>query len=582
MTRLGKATVGTVLVSASCLVGLALTEAAFLPLYVQLVDEGRPDSHPTPIRADSANGIKPRGHPDTGLYQVVQHDNPALPPDGAVRGVPARIGADVRIDGRRVVYEKAPPCRPAAGEPFFLHVTPSDANDLADAGQRALNFDNIVFPDDFWRAEGDRCVGEHPLPNYDVARLRTGQFDPATGDATWEASFREGDGTLDAAPLPADAVLGAQLEPATGDATWVADFPEGDGANRAAPRPDGAVRGGLSRVGADVRIDGGRVVYAKAPPCLADPGEPLFLHVAPSDVNDLADEGRRALGFDNIVLRDDFWRAEGNGCVGEHALPNYDVAHLRTGQFDPETGVVTWAANFVRGGLSRVGADVRIDGGRVVYAKAPPCLADPGEPLFLHVAPSDVNDLADEGRRALGFDNIVLRDDFWRAEGNGCVGEHALPNYDVAHLRIGQFDPETGVATWAVNFEGASARPAPRPDGDVRRPRDRVGADVRIEGSRVVYEGSRVVYAKAPPCLTDPGEPFFLHVAPSDANDLADEGRRLLGFDNIVFPDDFWRAEGDRCVGEHVLPNYDVAHLRTGQFDPETGVATWEANFHGP
>ena len=95
-------------------------------------------------------------------------------------------------------------------------------------------------------------------------------------------------------------------------------------------------------------------------------------------------------------------------------------------------------------------------------------------------------------------------------------------------------------------------------------------------------DGDRVVYSMAAPCPADPGG-LFLHVAPSDPNDLADPERRAFGFDNLGFPDDFWRAEGSRCVGERALPNYEIAGLRTGQFDPETDVATWEANYHrGP
>ena len=215
----------------------------------------------------------------------------------------------------------------------------------------------------------------------------------------------------------------------------------------------------------------------------------------------------------------------------------------------------------------RSGADVRIDGDRLVYEKAPPCRTDPGEPFFLHVVPADVNDLADEGHRALGFDNIGFPDDFWRPEQNRCVGELGLPVYDIAHLRTGQYDPQTGAETWDASFLGDDVSGTAQPPGS-----NVPGANVRIDGDRLVYE-------KAPPCWTDPGEPFFLHVVPANVNDLADEGHRALGFDNIGFPDDFWRPEQNRCVGELGLPVYDIAHLRTGQYDPQTGAETWDARF---
>ena len=389
----------------------------------------------------------------------------------------------VRIGGGRIVYEKPPPCRTDPDEPFFLHVAPADANDLDDEERRAVGFDNLAFREGFWRADRNRCVGERELPNYDIAHLRTGQFDPQTGDATWETSFLKA-----AAAQPPDRV--GDREP--DGRRWIA------GASPAAQPPDRVSPVALHRVGADVRIDGGRLVYEKPPPCRTDPDEPFFLHVAPADANDLDDEERRAVGFDNLAFREGFWRTDRNRCVGERELPNYDIASLRTGQFDPQTGDAIWETSFPPVGganpaepptggddpgaldldradfriedtsdLDRVGADVRIDGGRLVYEKPPPCRTDPDEPFFLHVAPADANDLDDEERRAVGFDNLAFREGFWRADRNRCVGERELPNYDVAHLRTGQFDPQTGDAIWETSFlKGGGANPVAPPPGD--------------------------------------------------------------------------------------------------------------------
>lgn len=150
-------------------------------------------------------------------------------------------------------------------------------------------------------------------------------------------------------PVSSAALAGAQRQYSALDQA-------GEGFNYAAQRPGGAAPGALVRGGADVRIDGDRIVYEKAPPCRTDPGEPFFLHVAPADANDLADDGSRASGFDNIGFPDDFWRAEQNRCVGEHGLPDYHIAHLRTGQFDPQTDATTWEANFLGGdGVLRPG-----------------------------------------------------------------------------------------------------------------------------------------------------------------------------------------------------------------------------------
>ena len=81
----------------------------------------------------------------------------------------------------------------------FLHVWPSDANDLP-ADRRRLGFDALV---DFrpgllgWRQDG-KCYTVCRLPDYDIARVRTGwAMKRSTGkghryDVVWEGSFSPG------------------------------------------------------------------------------------------------------------------------------------------------------------------------------------------------------------------------------------------------------------------------------------------------------------------------------------------------------------------------------------------------------
>jgi len=63
------------------------------------------------------------------------------------------------------------------GARFFLHITPNDERDLL-YRYRIIGFDNIDFSlrDLGWRSEGN-CFAVRSLPEYDIARISTGQYD---------------------------------------------------------------------------------------------------------------------------------------------------------------------------------------------------------------------------------------------------------------------------------------------------------------------------------------------------------------------------------------------------------------------
>ena len=64
-----------------------------------------------------------------------------------------------------------------AATPFFLHLYAEDAGDLPDA-RREHGFDNLdtVLTRNVGRVEGS-CVAIVDLPDYPIARIRTGQHD---------------------------------------------------------------------------------------------------------------------------------------------------------------------------------------------------------------------------------------------------------------------------------------------------------------------------------------------------------------------------------------------------------------------
>ena len=70
---------------------------------------------------------------------------------------------------------------------FFLHVIPEDLEDLpADRRQYGFGGANFHYGNTAALAFGGRCIMEHPLPDYPIARIRTGQFTPE-GDQIWMA-----------------------------------------------------------------------------------------------------------------------------------------------------------------------------------------------------------------------------------------------------------------------------------------------------------------------------------------------------------------------------------------------------------
>ena len=93
----------------------------------------------------------------------------------------------------------------------------------------------------------------------------------------------------------------------------------------------------------DVYSRNGELIYLRQQ-CAAEDVRPrFFLHVFPEAPNADADNAGR---FDNL----DFEFAEhgamvDGGCVVLLTLPSYDIARVRTGQFDPDRGVI-WQAEF--------------------------------------------------------------------------------------------------------------------------------------------------------------------------------------------------------------------------------------------
>lgn len=99
---------------------------------------------------------------------------------------------DVHLNDGELTYLKED-CRPADAQAwFFLHVFAVDESDLPYA-RRRHGFDNLDFAFDIHGARFDgKCLTTAVLPNYPVARIRTGQFVRGEGKL-WEEEFRPGE-----------------------------------------------------------------------------------------------------------------------------------------------------------------------------------------------------------------------------------------------------------------------------------------------------------------------------------------------------------------------------------------------------
>ena len=94
--------------------------------------------------------------------------------------------------GAALSYVKEPCVHDDAGAVFFLHLIPANADDLPES-RRESGFDNHDFRFSSYGGVFDgKCVAAVPLPDYPLARIRTGQYLPAEERQLWAAEFGAG------------------------------------------------------------------------------------------------------------------------------------------------------------------------------------------------------------------------------------------------------------------------------------------------------------------------------------------------------------------------------------------------------
>ena len=237
--------------------------------------------------------------------------------DVAATGTPlARSAFDIYAYDDALYYlidNCEPPMSKDAAIWVFLHIFPDDPADLLAYG-REHGFENRDFRLDTYAAFFDgKCIHRQSLPDYPIARIRTGQSTAASG----------GDGWLADIDLVAHAAARALY-----DGIAAGDYGQP-----------------IAQSDFDVYLLGNLLAYSKENCEAGDVDAKFFLHIVPADPDDLSADWRD-LGFFNL----DFQFADhgayiGDNCVAERELPDYAIERIRTGQFVSGEGRL-WGVEF--------------------------------------------------------------------------------------------------------------------------------------------------------------------------------------------------------------------------------------------
>ena len=206
-----------------------------------------------------------------------------------------------------------PPMSNDDGMRIFLHVTPAALADLPFAS-REYGFENR----DFWLDKrgaffDGKCIHRQPLPDYPIARIRTGQ----------------------------NGATGAQMK---GESIWRADI------DLAAHAAHARILAGdygppIAQSHFALYMRDNALTYLKSPCTEGDTNARFFLHITPANPADLP-AASRELGFANLDFQfPDHGAYAGDICVATLDLPDYPIDRIRTGQFVSGEGRV-WSVEF--------------------------------------------------------------------------------------------------------------------------------------------------------------------------------------------------------------------------------------------
>ena len=103
----------------------------------------------------------------------------------------ARSGFDLYLDGERLIYLKDPCDESDTRGRFLLRFYPANPEDIPEGRRREMR-DSLNFAFDRYGVVSEgKCVIVRQLPDYDIARIETGQWMPG-GETLWDAEIAVG------------------------------------------------------------------------------------------------------------------------------------------------------------------------------------------------------------------------------------------------------------------------------------------------------------------------------------------------------------------------------------------------------
>ena len=335
--------------------------------------------------------------------------------------------------------------------------------------------------------------------------------------------------------------------------------------------------------------------YVKQPCVPADTESPFFLRIYPENAHNLP-VGQRRIGSKNVnfEFRHYGLRDDADKCVMRHALPNYAIGRIHTGQFVYSDGSVVWDADFrfkpfnldewldmyetvvSREAIAESTYDVYLWEDALHYAKRPCVPEDAEARFFLYLYPEYAHNLSAH-RREYGYNttDFEFRDYGFMVD-DKCLARIDLPEYAVRHIHTGQFVYPDGPVIWDADFPFE-----PFNADEWLDVYERVASRKPIASSDydVYIRDDALYYAKQPCVPEDADAHFFLYIYPEDVYDLP-AARRQYGYaiHDFKFRDYGFMAE-DKCIIRRALPDYAVGNIHTGQYVYPDETVIWDVDF---
>lgn len=209
--------------------------------------------------------------------------------------------------------------------------------------------------------------------------------------------------------------------------------------------------------------------------------------------------------------------------------------------------------------------------------------------FFLHIYPTYGDDLPIR-RRQSGYDIKENRWGFYSHGDGECIVNFGLPGYQISHIVTGQYTPHLGIR-WSIKhrfedaergvtehikrFDSADTYHAYHSYYQLATDNEPIIRST-FNVHQIQLHQNTLMYTKENCTPQDSQTPFFLHIIPSDTNDLPAH-RRESGFDNhdFLFTNKGTRFD-DKCLAVISIPDYDIATIRTGQFNTADGHRLWQ------